>query len=207
LDYKFPSIREYIIALIIRKLLGSTPKTFFKLLFFTLFLLVVLEINCVYCCQESLFQPNVLETVFKPIDGVVDSVVIVITNAHKQWLFAKRGIESSGTGEWALVGGKIDAGESPLQAAQRETREETSSSLTNVSWLFTTLTHDDAITKNAKTYRVYVLKAQLTSDPKISEPLKVPSFKWFDLGTLPENLFGPTKIYEKQLLESIKEAN
>jgi isoleucyl-tRNA synthetase len=100
-----------------------------------------------------------------------------------------------------------DAGESPLQAAQRETREETSSSLTNVSWLFTTLTHDDAITKNAKTYRVYVLKAQLTSDPKISEPLKVPSFKWFDLGTLPENLFGPTKIYEKQLLESIKEAN
>ena len=52
---------------------------------------------------------------------MVPSVNVVVTNAAGEVLLIRR----SDNDNWALPGGAIDLGESMVQAAVRETREET----------------------------------------------------------------------------------
>lgn len=48
----------------------------------------------------------------------------VIFNANKQILIARRPLEKSFGGLWEFPGGKIEGGESPEEALQRELKEE-----------------------------------------------------------------------------------
>lgn len=56
-----------------------------------------------------------------PANSIVPSVNVVVTNDKGEILLIKR----SDNDNWALPGGAIDLGESLIQAAIRETREET----------------------------------------------------------------------------------
>jgi ADP-ribose pyrophosphatase YjhB (NUDIX family) len=56
-----------------------------------------------------------------PANSLVPSVNVVVTNATGQVLLIKR----SDNDNWAVPGGAIDFGESLIQAAIRETKEET----------------------------------------------------------------------------------
>ena len=56
-------------------------------------------------------------------DHVVTSVVAVIVNENRQILLTKRNIPPF-QGEWVMPGGKIDLGESIIDAVKREVLEE-----------------------------------------------------------------------------------
>jgi ADP-ribose pyrophosphatase YjhB (NUDIX family) len=56
-----------------------------------------------------------------PASSLVPSVNIIVTNAEGEILLIRR----SDNQNWAVPGGAIDLGESMIQAAVRETREET----------------------------------------------------------------------------------
>ena len=56
-----------------------------------------------------------------PVNSMVPSVNVVVTNAAGEVLLIRR----SDNDNWAVPGGAIDLGESMVQAAVRETREET----------------------------------------------------------------------------------
>lgn len=56
-----------------------------------------------------------------PANSIVPSVNVVVTDDQDRMLLIQR----SDNGNWALPGGAIDLGESLVQAAVRETREET----------------------------------------------------------------------------------
>lgn len=57
-----------------------------------------------------------------------ENALAVIINSDEQVLILKRSPDKEywGAGQWALVGGKIEEGETPVEACQREIREETS---------------------------------------------------------------------------------
>lgn len=55
-----------------------------------------------------------------PASSIVPSVNVVVTNDAGEVLLIRR----SDNGNWALPGGAVDLGESLIQAAVRETREE-----------------------------------------------------------------------------------
>lgn len=56
--------------------------------------------------------------------------IAVFDHTNDQLLLGKRGANCKNAGQWGLFGGKIDAGESANQAAQRELEEETGVRLT-----------------------------------------------------------------------------
>jgi len=64
------------------------------------------------------------------------AAMVVILDQEKRALILKRSPGPHWMPEkWALVGGHIEKGESPIDAAIRETKEETSLSLSNISAL------------------------------------------------------------------------
>jgi 8-oxo-dGTP diphosphatase len=56
--------------------------------------------------------------------GTIDVAVAVVRDAAGRLLLAERTAQQISAGYWELPGGKIDAGETPLQAAARELAEE-----------------------------------------------------------------------------------
>jgi 8-oxo-dGTP diphosphatase len=60
-----------------------------------------------------------------PASGAVDVAVCVVRDAGGRVLLAERTGRQRSAGFWELPGGKIDAGETPQQAAARELEEET----------------------------------------------------------------------------------
>ncbi|WP_373997600.1 (deoxy)nucleoside triphosphate pyrophosphohydrolase [Bdellovibrio bacteriovorus] len=55
---------------------------------------------------------------------VVAAVIRRFADAEKRILIVRRGPEQSGAGFWEFPGGKVEVGESPEQALQREIDEE-----------------------------------------------------------------------------------
>jgi 8-oxo-dGTP diphosphatase len=55
---------------------------------------------------------------------VISVVVAVIKNAHQHVLIAKRSNEKDHGGQWEFPGGKLESGESSLEALKRELYEE-----------------------------------------------------------------------------------
>ena len=56
--------------------------------------------------------------------GTIDVAVTVLQDAQGKVLLAERTLRQLSAGYWELPGGKVDPGESPAEAAQRELREE-----------------------------------------------------------------------------------
>lgn len=55
---------------------------------------------------------------------MISVVVAVIKNAHQHVLIAKRSNEKDHGGQWEFPGGKLESGESSLEALKRELYEE-----------------------------------------------------------------------------------
>ncbi len=54
----------------------------------------------------------------------VHVVILVLENGHDEILVAKRPVDKYQGGLWEFPGGKVEAGEQPLMALQREIKEE-----------------------------------------------------------------------------------
>lgn len=112
------------------------------------------------------------------------NVSVIILNEKNEVLLGQR---RSGlfTGDWGLPGGKVDLGETLLQAAERETLEETGLvvselRLTSVS---------DIITESAHFVNVAFSTRRFQGDAKELEPDEIGGWKWFELDHLPQPLY------------------
>jgi 8-oxo-dGTP diphosphatase len=111
-------------------------------------------------------------------------------------LLGKR-YRAAGEGQWALPGGHVEAGESPLQTAVRELAEETTlegrSPLEGTS--FTTDSTDTPYVHVPVIFEEYVGSPQIPPGEKFSE------LKFFKLNDLPAPLFTPSRIALEQVQE------
>ncbi len=103
---------------------------------------------------------------------------------------------SHGAGEYASPGGHLEFGESIIECAKRECREETGIEIKNVRFLRLS---------NLKQYAgKHYIDIGLVADwksgkPKVLEPEKAGGWDWYDLDSLPQPLFETVKTFLKAL--------
>ena len=103
---------------------------------------------------------------------------------------------SHGAGTWAFIGGHLDEGESPKEAAAREVLEETGLRVPPGLFEATTFT-SDVFKSEGKSYITLYFKADLDTgsrveaEPEIREPTKASDMKWVRPGDWPGELFLP----------------
>lgn len=102
---------------------------------------------------------------------------------------------------YGLPGGKVEHGESFLQAAIREAREETGVDLSpqNLKHVFTLHRQDEGNAWVDVIFEAQDWQGELVN----SEPHKHSLLDWFDLEALPDNLIPVTRFY----LQKIKEGH
>ena len=112
----------------------------------------------------------------------------VYDTPHVLWL-QRQGAHGAGT--WSFPGGAIDPGETPMQAAIRELREETGIDVCYINmltrWVFTT--HDNG---DAWLTLYGLINVPFTQQVSIVEPTKCSAMKWVSINaSKPAPLFAP----------------
>lgn len=91
-----------------------------------------------------------------------------------------------GEGCWGLPGGHLECKEKMEEAAQRELKEETGLEATEFEFL--NLVND--IRQDEHYIQVGFLAKDVSDDePRLIEPDRCEEWKWFDLDSLPDNIF------------------
>ncbi len=113
---------------------------------------------------------------------------VLIFKKGKVLLGKRKG--SHGAGEYAFPGGHLEFGESYLDCARREVREETGIEIKNIKFL-----HLSNIKKyGGKHYAHIGLVADWKRGiPIVLEPEKCEIWGWYELGNLPKPLFEACK--------------
>jgi 8-oxo-dGTP diphosphatase len=94
-----------------------------------------------------------------------------------------------GNGEYGTVGGHVEFGEHPTEAAIREAKEELGIEIGNLNFLDCA-----SIIKYGKHYIDISFTAEIISGkPKVMEPDKFESVDWYSLDNLPGPIFEPIK--------------
>jgi len=115
----------------------------------------------------------------------------VVIQREGRYLLGLR-LSRYGYGTWGFPGGKVDAGESPLEAASRELLEETSLVLTDpVATTWRTGWIDPGKLRHVTLF----VEGGSTGTPRCIEPDKCEAWSWFAKDGLPVNLFEPTQLY------------
>ena len=117
--------------------------------------------------------------------------------AVKKVLFGKRK-SVLGAGDWSFPGGHLEAGESLVACAIRETLEETGSEIMNIQF--------QLLGNIPDTYATHYVQIAFTADwkavePSVMEPTKCERWEWRTLDDLPEPLFVPTRM----MIDALKE--
>ncbi len=130
------------------------------------------------------------------------AVGIVIAKNAKILLMQRAG--STGAGTWATPGGVIDFGETPEDAAKRETKEETS--LKVIELEYAGYTNDIHTEKPLHYVTLRFFATSFRGSAIITEPHKCTAMDWFSIENLPKPLYEPTAIYLKRedVIEKIK---
>ena len=110
----------------------------------------------------------------------------VIIKKDKKVLLGKR-IGEHGTGTWSFPGGHIEFGETPEEAAERETKEEAGISICHIyKGPYTSDVHEG----EGKHYITLFLIADYASgNARVMEPDKFEKWEWFLWDELPLPLF------------------
>lgn len=142
--------------------------------------------------MKSLFALGMRTAHFvtQPVTGLIlhnsRRVLVVILSGDKVLL--QRSVFSRQ--RWSLPGGGIDRGETALQAAIRETKEEVgltlkASNLTCLGERRMAVGFTKYFPKAAIVF--YFVRFPAPKQPHISRPLEILDAKWFPLSDLPEN--------------------
>ena len=111
-------------------------------------------------------------------------VNVFVFNDKKQLLMGKR-IGKVGYGTWCLPGGHFEWGEFLEDCAKRELEEETG--IVGDELEHVHLINDP---KNDAHYvHINFVAKKWHGTPKVTEPDKFESWKWYDLNDLPEDIF------------------
>lgn len=92
-------------------------------------------------------------------------------------------------GTWTLPGGNIEYGETFEEAAKRETKEECNLDIDNIEII--------CVQTDKNKYAHYISIGMVANtfhgEIKVMEPNEIIKWEWFDINSLPNNLFTPTK--------------
>lgn len=123
-------------------------------------------------------------------------VGLYLLNNKRQLLLGLRK-SPHGNGTWCPPGGHLEYGESFAEAAIRETREETGLDIKLQDVKVCGVTND-FFQESGKHYVTIHLRADTyTGEPILCEPEKCAEWQWFDLQSLPENIFLPASNFLK----------
>ena len=117
-------------------------------------------------------------------------VGLYILNKENQLLLGLRK-STHGKGTWCPPGGHLEFGESFEQAACRETKEETGLDISEKDVFVRGVTSDFFEETNKHYVTVHLLTCVFEGNPKVCESDKCAEWRWFNLDSLPENLFLP----------------
>jgi len=112
------------------------------------------------------------------------NVSVIMRNHAGQILLGQR---RSGrfAGAWGLPGGKVDRGETLLQAAIRETREETGCTPLELRLVAVS----DILTNSAHFVNICFLAGSWEGALSEPEPQEIGSWSWYHLDQLPQPLY------------------
>ncbi|MFZ1987547.1 MAG: NUDIX hydrolase [Minisyncoccia bacterium] len=117
-------------------------------------------------------------------DGPKVGVGVIVKKDGKVLVGQRK--SSHGQGTWSFPGGHLEFGETVVQCALRETKEETGLSVKNAA--FVTFTED--FFSGEKHYVTLFVSADYDGgEVEIMEPEKWQEWKWFSWSELPEPLF------------------
>ncbi len=135
----------------------------------------------------------------QPIPKVGVGVIVIKKENGKEYIMLHQRKGSHGPGYWGSGGGHLELGESLMDGALRELREEGGEALkvTNVRHLgvmnFTEF-------KPKHYVDVSFVADWVEGEPTNSAPRETTDWQWFEIDKLPEPLFPPVKMY----LEALK---
>lgn len=111
-----------------------------------------------------------------------------------------------GKGTWGPPGGHLEFGETPIEGAIRELKEETN--LDALELIESIWTNDIFPDHSKHFFSVNIFVTDFSGELKVKEPEKCSQWGWFDLENLPNPLFFcMQKFLEKgSLIEHLKEA-
>ena len=127
---------------------------------------------------------------------------VVICNGNKV-LLGHRVTKYKDTGgiyepdSWTLPGGKQEYGETIIECAIRETKEETNLDITDVS----VFGADDDISKDRHYVTIYTYASSFIGTPMVMEKDKIDEWKWYEFDKLPQNIYSPSQKTLKLFLE------
>jgi len=120
-------------------------------------------------------------------------VGVYIRKGGKVLLGKRKG--GHGAGEWCAPGGKMELNESPEACARRETEEETSIKLGDLTFICIT---DDRWPEIGTHFVTLSFVADAgEQEPVLAEPEKFEEWRWFAWDARPEPLFLSTRNFIK----------
>lgn len=123
-------------------------------------------------------------------------VAVIVVREGNLLLGLRKSADGSGT--WGFAGGKLEPGESVLQAAARELAEETGLQLQQPRWAgLTEQPHD-----HPPRLTIYLqMDAPTDAQAHVLEPDKCERWGWFSRDALPQPLFSPARAWFEQRLD------
>ncbi|MCU0679836.1 MAG: NUDIX domain-containing protein [Planctomycetes bacterium] len=119
---------------------------------------------------------------------------VMIQNEKGEVLLGLRQGFSHGTGEWCFPGGSLEFGETIIECARREAKEEVGLDLGEME-LISLADEMRYIESHDKHYVNIGVKARyLGGEVKLMEPDKFVEWRWFALDSLPGSLFEGTEL-------------
>lgn len=120
---------------------------------------------------------------------------VMVMNKEGEVLLGLRH-SSHGAGEWSFPGGKVDLGETILETAKRETKEETNLEISDLELV--SLSDEMRYLKDGKQFVVIGFKAKhYQGELKLANPERFHEWRWFPLDNLPKPLFEGTELIIK----------
>jgi 8-oxo-dGTP diphosphatase len=133
------------------------------------------------------------DIIMKQQNPKVGAGVVIIKNG-KTLLAKRKG--KHGSGMWGSMGGHVEFGESPIEAVQREAREELGIEIGNIEFAMCM-----NMIREGKHYLDISFTAEIINgEPTIQEPDRIESIGWYSLDELPNPLFPPVQA----VLEAMK---
>lgn len=119
--------------------------------------------------------------------GLMIGLGVMIVKNGQVLLSQRQG--KHGFGTWAFPGGHLEPGESVVDCAQREVREETGLEIRNVQ---PATFIEKTFPESGKHYLTLYVRAEWAAgEPQVMEPEKSGPWDWYDWERLPKPLFFP----------------
>jgi len=131
---------------------------------------------------------EIISHTIKP-KGTMSFATLLLINEKSEILLLRRKGTSFGNGLYSLPGGKIESGETALESAEREAKEETGIEVNELK-----LVHVVDRQGPETEFYVFVFKPQAWHGiPANCEPNKCDDIAWFPLNKLPEQIIPAHK--------------